>query len=171
MPAVPEFVEVALRSATVYVALLVLLRAAGKRHTGQLSPHDVVVILLVANVVQSAMVGRSTSLGSGLVAAATLIVINVLIARLVLRNRRIAPLLAGKPTLLIHNGTVQAHALEHEGIVVEELEAQLRKHGYEQADQVKIAIQEVDGSISVIGFGRIDERRLPRLADRNVTAG
>ncbi|MCK6591607.1 MAG: DUF421 domain-containing protein [Polyangiaceae bacterium] len=156
--------EVALRSGAVYLMLLVLLRAAGKRHTAQLSPHDAVLMLLIANAVQSAMIGSNVTLWAGLVAVATLILLNVVIARLVLRNRRFAPLLAGKPTLLIHNGLIQTHALEREGILIDELEAQLRRHGYERLEQVKIAVQETDGSISVIGFGPIDERRLPRLA-------
>lgn len=161
----PELAEVAVRSTAVYVVLLVLLRAAGKRHTAHLSPHDVVLMLLVANAVQNAMVGGNVELEAGLVAAGTLIVVNVLIARLVLRSRRFGPLLAGRPTLLIHNGSIQTEALGQERILVDELEAQLRGHGYERVDQVKIAIQEVDGSISVIGFGPIDERRLPPLAE------
>jgi len=160
----PELVEVAIRSGVVYLALITFLRVAGKRHTAQLSPHDVVLVLLVANAVQNAMVGSSVSLEAGLVAAATLILLNVALARFVLHNRRIAPLLGGKPTLLIHNGVIQGHALEHERILVDELEAQLRGHGYERPDQVKIAIQEIDGSISVIGFGAVDERRLPPLS-------
>lgn len=160
----PELVEVALRSGAVYLALITFLRVAGKRHTAQLSPHDVVLVLLVANAVQNAMVGSSVSLEAGLVAAATLILLNVALARFVLHNRRIAPLLAGKPTLLIHNGVIQSDALERERILTDELEAQLRRHGYERADQVKIAIQEIDGSISVIGFGTLDERRLPPLS-------
>jgi len=160
----PPLAEVALRAGAVYLALLILLRIAGKRHTAQLAPHDVVLILLVANAAQNAMVGTNFSLEAGLVAAATLILLNVFLARFVLHNRRFAPLLAGKPTLLIHNGVVQSGALEQERILIDELEAQLRRHGFERADQVKIAIQEIDGSISVIGFGAVDERRLPPLS-------
>lgn len=160
----PELLEVALRSAVVYLALIVFLRIAGKRQTAPLSPHDVVLILLIANAVQNAMVGSSVSLEAGLMAAATLILLNVVIARFVLRNRRFAPLLAGKPTLLIHNGIIQSHALEQAQILVDELEAQLREHGFERPDQVKIAIQEIDGSISVIGFAELTERRLPPLS-------
>ena len=158
-----EWAEVSLRSAAVYLVLLLVLRIAGKRYAGQLSPHDFVLMLLIANAVQAAMVGPSVSLASGLIAAATLVLINVVLTRFVIHHRQLGPLVSGVPTLLIHNGHVLYTHLEREGILPEELEAQLRAHGYENADNVKIAIQETDGSISVIGFGPLNERRLPAL--------
>lgn len=160
---VPEWLEAVLRSALVYVALLIGLRLAGKRHAGHLSPHDFVLVLLVSNAVQNAMVGADVSLAGGLAAAATLILINVLITRFVLHTRRWVRYLAGHPTLLIHNGQVLAEALEREGILIDELLAQIRGHGFEGPHQVKSAVEECDGSISVIGFGTTFEYRLPPL--------
>lgn len=158
---VPDLIEVAARSAIVYLVLLGLLRLAGKRHAGQLSPHDLVLILLISNAVQNAMVGANISLVGGLAASAVLVLLNLLISRFVLRHRRLLRLLAGEPTLLIHNGVVLANNLEREGILPEELEAQIRAHGFESTDQIKTAVQECDGSISVIGFGTHWEMRLP----------
>lgn len=80
-----------------------------------------------------------------------------------IHHRQLGPLVSGVPTLLIHNGHILHEHLQREGILPDELEAQLRAHGYENADNVKIAIQETDGSISVIGFGPLNERRLPAL--------
>lgn len=160
---IPLWLEVPARSAVVYVALLGGLRLAGKRHAGQLSPHDFVLILLVSNAVQNAMVGTDSSLPGGLLSAITLIVINVLITRLLLRHRKWGPVLAGQPALLIHNGVVLEDALEHEGIMLDELDAQIRMHGFETPREVKTAVQECDGSISVIGFGDRKEVRLPPL--------
>lgn len=159
----PDWVEVTLRSTVVYLVLLGLLRLAGKRHAGQLSPHDLVLILLVSNAVQNAMVGTNVSLAGGLIASATLIALNFLISRFVLRHRRLGRLLAGEPTLLIHNGEVLTAALEREGILPEELEAQIRGHGFEGVSEVKTAVQECDGSISVIGFPSGREVHLPPL--------
>ena len=157
------WINITVRSMVVYLALLVGLRLAGKRHSGQLSPHDFVLILLVSNAVQNAMVGGNASLVGGLVAAATLILLNVLVTRVVLRNRRWRRMISGEPTLLIHNRVVLSAALEREGILPEELFAQLRSHGFEGPAQVKSAVQECDGSISVLGYPSEQEYRLPPL--------
>lgn len=159
----PEWLDVAVRSAVVYLSLLAALRLAGKRHAGQLSPHDFVLILLVSNAVQNAMIGTAVSLSAGLVAAGTLILINVLITRFVLRRKHWSRFVAGRPTLLIHNGQVLREHLAREGVLLDELLAQIRGHGFEGPRQVKSAIQECDGSISVIGFSGSHEHRLPPL--------
>lgn len=156
-----HWLTIAARSSVVYIALLAALRLAGKRHAGQLSPHDLVSMLLVANAVQGAMTGQDTSLLGGLVAACSLIALNVLITRLLLRHRRWGPLLAARPTLLIYNGVVIQERLDHEGLLREELEAQIRGHGFGDLTRVRFAVHESDGSISVIGFEPLPERRLP----------
>ena len=163
----PSWLDVTVRSAVVYLALLAGLRLAGKRHSGNLSPHDLVLMLLVSNAVQNAMVGNDPSLVGGLAAAATLIVLNVMITRLVLHHRRWGPLLAGTPTMLIYNGQILQEHLEKEEILTSELEAQIRAHGFEDASAVKLAVEECDGSISVIGFGTgIKEHKLPPIPSR-----
>jgi uncharacterized membrane protein YcaP (DUF421 family) len=68
--------EIALRSAIVYLAILLVLRLFGKRQLGQLSIGDLVMILLIANAVQNAMVGADVSLQGGLTAALVLLVMN-----------------------------------------------------------------------------------------------
>lgn len=161
------WLDITVRSVTVYLALLVGLRLAGKRHSGQLSPHDFVLILLVSNAVQNAMVGDNVTLGGGLAAAATLIVLNVLVTRFVLRNRRWRRMIAGEPTLLIHKGRVLPEALDREGILQEELLAQLRSQGFEGPEEVKNAVEECDGSISVLGYGSAEEYRVAPLRPRN----
>lgn len=107
----PSWLEVSLRSSAVYLALVLMLRLAGKRHAGQLSPHDLVVMVLVSSAVQNAMVGGSTSVLDGLAAAGTLVCLNMALSRLVLHSTRWRPLVAGTPTLLIHNGSVLAENL------------------------------------------------------------
>src|SRR4051794_9343223 len=96
---------VALRCVVVYVALLVLLRLAGKRELGQLTPFDLVVLLIISNAVQNARVGPDTSLNGGLLAAVTLIVVNWLVDRLGLHSSWLRGRLRGSPSLLINNGT------------------------------------------------------------------
>ena len=153
------------RTALVYVAVLAALRIAGKRHVAQLSIVDFVLVLLVSNAVQSAMVGSDTSLAGGLVAAVTLIGLNVALTRLVARSPRLGAILSGEPTLLVRDGKVLEAPLASEGIRREELEAAIREHGFDDVSQVRHAILETDGSLSVVGLGEpTPERRLPPLA-------
>src|SRR2546422_2263276 len=96
--------DVALRTSIVYLALLVGLRLTGTRQLGQMSTFDLVLLLIIANAVQNAMVGPDTSLAGGLVAAGVLIGWHRIIEWWRLRSRRVAKLLAGEGIMLIHNG-------------------------------------------------------------------
>jgi len=142
--------EIALRTAVVYVALLVGLRVAGKRELGQMTVFDLVVLLVIANAVQNAMVGDDTSLTGGLIAAATLLVLNGVVLQLGMRSRWLRERLRGTPTLLVHDGKVIARHLRQEGLGEEEVMQALREHGIADAASVKSAVLEVDGTISVI---------------------
>jgi uncharacterized membrane protein YcaP (DUF421 family) len=138
------------RTVIVYGALLVGLRLAGKRELGQMTPFDLVVILLIANAVQNAMVGPDTSVTGGLIAAGVLIGANYGVA--VARER--VPLfrgaVEGTPTLLIHDGKFIPEHLRREGIDEDEVLMAIREHGVEGAKDVRTAVLETDGSISVV---------------------
>src|SRR4051812_36229962 len=108
--------EIMLRCGVVYLAILAALRAVGKRHVAQLSIVDFVLVLLVSNAVQNAMVGSDSTVIGGLVAAATLIGINVALTYLVVRSERLGTFLEGDPTLLIRNGEILDSHLVREGI-------------------------------------------------------
>src|SRR5215831_19075670 len=142
--------EIVARTAAVYVALLVGLRLTGKRQVGQLTPFDLLLLLLLANAVQNAMVGPDTSLVGGLVAAAVLFLVNTLVARFALKSRGAAHLFEGNPTLLIDHGHVIGLNLEREGITEDDLLRALREHGVAEVGSVRSAILEVDGSVSVL---------------------
>jgi len=157
--------ETVARTALVYLTVLVALRISGKRHVAQLSIVDFVLVLLVSNAVQSAMVGSDTSVVGGLAAALTLIALNVLLTRLIARSPRLGAILSGEPTLLVRDGKVLDASLAREGIRREELEAAIREHGFDDERQVRHAILETDGSLSVVGRGEPSpERRLPPLS-------
>jgi uncharacterized membrane protein YcaP (DUF421 family) len=148
--------------------VLLALRLAGKRHVGQLSIVDFVLVLLVSNSVQNAMVGSDTSLAGGLVAALTLIAVNLALTRLVFRHAKFGSVLEGEPALLVRNGQIVEGHLAHEGIRPAELEAAIREHGFETVRQCRTVIQEIDGSISVVpyeadGAKKKDEHPLPPL--------
>jgi uncharacterized membrane protein YcaP (DUF421 family) len=151
--------EIAVRAAIIYVFVLLGLRLTGKREVGQMTPFDLVLLLLIANAVQNAMTGPDTSVTGGLVAAATLFLANLAVSRLVWRYRKIRKVVEGSPRLLIHSGKILKENLAREHLTVEELEQALREHGIADAAEVSQAVLEIDGSISVL---RADE--LPSAA-------
>ncbi|SDK41111.1 Protein of unknown function [Pedobacter sp. ok626] len=145
-----EYLDIILRSLAVYVFMLVAIRLTGKKELSQLNTTDVVLILLISNAVQNAMVGSNTSLLGGLVAAAVLFTLNYLLKKLMFKNERFRNLITEKPEILIHNGNLDFAKLSKLGITNEELREAIREHGIEKYKDVKLAIMEADGNISII---------------------
>src|SRR5437899_5955119 len=113
--------DVALRTSVVYLALLVGLRLTGTRQLGQMSTFDLVLLLIIANAVQNAMVGPDTSLVGGLVAAATLLFWHQVIDRVRRSSRSISKLIAGEGIMLINEGKVLGAHCERAGITRDDL--------------------------------------------------
>ena len=107
--------QIVLRTGVIYLLVLIGVRLSGKREVGQMTPFDLTLLLLPSNSVQNAMTGPDTSLLGGAVAAATLLILNYLIANVSGGNRRWRRLIEGEPSLLVHDGKpVQSHmAREH----------------------------------------------------------
>ena len=142
--------EILVRTFVVYLTVLVLLRLAGKRELGQMTPFDLVVILVIANAVQNAMTGGDNSLIGGILAAATLTIVNIAVGRWGSRIPFFRRLVASEPTLLLRDGKPLQEALDKERIDVEELEMAARQHGIADLKDVTAAVLEEDGSISII---------------------
>lgn len=146
------------RTAVVYLVVLIALRLAGKREIGQLTVFDLVVLLLLSNAVQNAMVGPDTSLLGGLIAAVVLLLLNAGIAQLRLRSPRLRHLVEGTPTVLVLHGQMIPRGMQREGLDEEMLEAALREHGVARVGEVEMAVLETDGSISVVPAGQETRR-------------
>lgn len=142
--------EIAVRSGVVYVALLLGLRMGGKRELGQMTPFDLVVVLLIANAVQNAMVGPDTSLVGGLVAAAALLAANATLARFRRRIPWFRRMAEGDPVVLMSDGVLVDKHMRREGIDEVELEQAAREHGLDGLGDVKQAVLEIDGTISIV---------------------
>lgn len=154
-------VEIALRATIIYVVVLIGIRLTGKREVGQMTPFDLVLLLLIANAVQNAMTGPDTSVSGGLVAAATLLAANTVVTRLVWRYKEARDLIEGTPTLLIREGKVLRENLRKEKLTVEDLKQSLREHGIGDLADVSLAMLEVDGSISVLKSDELPAQSRP----------
>jgi uncharacterized membrane protein YcaP (DUF421 family) len=142
--------EIILRTAIVYVVVLVLLRVAGKRELGQMSAVDLVVILVIANAVQNAMTGGDNSLLGGVIAATTLVATNLAFGRVSNRIPLLSHLFTSEPTLLLDDGKIIDSHLARENVSREDIEMAAREHGIDDLKNVSAAILERDGSISII---------------------
>lgn len=156
-PGVPV-VEKVIRTIVVYAFLLIGLRLAGKRELTQLNPFDLVVLLLLANTVQNAIIGEDNSLVGGLFGAATLLVLNAILVRALFHWGKLDSI-EGRPDILIRNGHVVRSHLERELITLAELEAAARKQGIESLAHVKHCRLETGGALTFIPKHPTDEEK------------
>ena len=138
------------RSVGAYFFLLIAFRLAGKRQLGQLTAFDLVVLLVISNVLQNAAIGNDSSLGGGLAVAVVIIALNWLVAWLTVRHKRLEMMAENVPTVLVKHGQVLHSNLDREHIGVPEFRAALRKEGITTMSEVRYAILEEDGRVSVI---------------------
>lgn len=144
------YIDITLRSVAVYFFMIIALRIFGKKELSQLNTADVILILLISNSVQNAMVGADTSLYGGIIVAFSLFLINFIFKKVMLKSKFIKGLVQDKPEILIHNGKTEFKTLARLGITSEELEEAMREHGIEYYKDVKLAMFEIDGNISII---------------------
>jgi uncharacterized membrane protein YcaP (DUF421 family) len=158
--------EKLIRPLIVYVALLFLLKMFGKRELAQLNPFDLVVLLILSNTVQNAIIGNDTSLAGGLVGAFVLLLVNWVVVRYLYRHPKWEEFFEGEPTVLVQDGHLVAAACDQQEITEPELLAALRRQGYSELSQVKQAILETSGAISVIPKEPTTEMKVDEILER-----
>jgi uncharacterized membrane protein YcaP (DUF421 family) len=141
------------KTAVVYVFLVAGLRLLGKRELGQMSLYDLVLIVILGNAVQNAMINNDNTLGGGVVAGMVLLVLNRVLNAVIVRSKRAERALIGEPVMIVHDGVIIPDRMEREGITREQLDAALREHGLDSLDAVNMVVLEVDGTMSVIPSG------------------
>ena len=138
----------AAKAAAYYVGLVVIVRLAGKRMAGQTTTFDLLVLITLGVVLQTAALNRGAA--NALVFVLTVFALHRLTAAACARSEGIRRLVRGKPRPLIRDGRIIERALELEGVTRSELLAGLRKLGFERADDVKLAVLEETGHISAV---------------------
>jgi len=139
----------AVRTVLVYIFLLVGLRLAGKRELSQLNSFDLVVLLLLSNTVQNAIIGNDNSLVGGVFGAAVLLAVNGLLLR-TLHHYKKLDAIEGKPDVLIKKGRLMRPNLDRELITVSELESAARRQGIESLAHVDECRLETGGALSFV---------------------
>ncbi len=141
--------EKVVRTVAVYAVLALLLRLAGKRDLAQLNTFDLVVMLLLSNVVQNAVIGDDNSLVGGLLGAAVLIGLNAATVRLAAANGTVSRLFEGTPTVLIRDGRYDERALRREGLRRADVDAAVRRQNANDPGEVALATLEPGGTVVV----------------------
>jgi uncharacterized membrane protein YcaP (DUF421 family) len=142
--------ELVLRAAVIYLFMFVAFRFIGKKHTGELAPFDLIVLLIVSETVQNAMIGQDKSLVGGLISAATLFAIAQSMNWLSWHSKRMSRYLEGTPKIIVSHGERLKSVMEREKVTLAELMEALRHNGTANISDVRFAVLENDGRISVI---------------------
>jgi uncharacterized membrane protein YcaP (DUF421 family) len=145
-------VEKGIRTVAVYMGILLVLRIAGKRDLAQLNSFDFVVLLLLSNVVQNAIIGPDNSLSGGLLGAVILVGGNALLVRIVRHSELGVRLFEGSPSILVRDGKLDDAAIRRLGLREEDVIQAVRHQGASTVGEVKLAMLEPGGSILVTLF-------------------
>jgi len=127
------------RPLVVYLFLIVALRLAGKRLLAQMNAFDLAVLLILSNTLQNAILGNDTTWTGGLVRASTLLVVNAVVVRIMVRYRRLEHAIEGHEDSLITDGVIQSDILRRDLITEPELRAAAHKQGFESLAEIKRA--------------------------------
>jgi uncharacterized membrane protein YcaP (DUF421 family) len=145
-----SIVEKVVRTIIVYFVLIALLRLGGRRQTSQLNSFDLVVLLVLSNTVQNAIIGNDNLLIGGVIGAVTLVVLNYAVNRLMMTNPSLERHFEGDSVVLVQDGRLLAANMRREMITKKELEAVVHIQGIESIEQCEEVRFEAGGAISVI---------------------
>ena len=148
--------EKLIRPILVYVAMMLIFRVASKRELAQATLFDFLIILLISNVVQNAIIGNDNSVLGALAGAVTLVFMAGALNRVTSRSKKAREILEGKPVLLVDKGKIDDAMMRRQAVSRNDLLSSIRKGGIIHLRDVGYAILELDGSISVIKASDLD---------------
>lgn len=143
--------ESILRAVVVYLFLLVLFRLSGKRTLAEVTTFDFVLLLIISEATQQALVGTDNSMTNAFLLVTTLVVLNVLFSEIKQRLKPAERVLDGLPLLIVEHGKPLQDRMQKERVDVDDvLDAAREIHGLEKLEQIKYAVLERNGKISII---------------------
>ncbi len=146
-----SIVEKMLRPIVIYFFLVIALRIFGKRELTNINPFDFVVLLMLSNTVQNAIIGNDNSVTGGLIGAVTLLATNYLVVRFIFKHRRLDQIIEGNPTILIEGGKVCKEGLAKELLTEAELLTVAHRQGFAGIDEIEHCVLEPGGNFFVQG--------------------
>lgn len=141
------------RGVAIYLFLLVLFRILGKRSLAETTTFDFVLLLIIGEATQQALLGNDFSVTNALVLIIILMGVDMLFAKLKSKYKKLDRLLEGAPLILVDHGKPLKRRMTQSHVDEDDImEAARIHHGLEQLKQIKFAVLERDGTISIIPF-------------------
>ncbi|RRJ67896.1 DUF421 domain-containing protein [Paenibacillus oralis] len=137
------------RTVLMYITVFVVMRIMGKREVGKLSIFDLVISIMIADIAVFALEDVKKPLYEGIVPMATLVLIQIGMAMLSLRFRKLRLWLDGKPSVIIHNGKINREEMRKQRYNLDDLLMQLRAKKVDSVADVEFAVLETSGQLSV----------------------
>jgi uncharacterized membrane protein YcaP (DUF421 family) len=142
--------DIVIRAAVVFVLILLLTRVVGRRELGSMEPFDLILLVVIGDLIQQGVTQQDNSLTGAALAITTIALLTVFVAFLSARSRRLRRVFEGAPIVLVSDGEIVESNLRRERLTVEELAAEARLQQVSSLDDVRFAVLETSGKISVI---------------------
>jgi uncharacterized membrane protein YcaP (DUF421 family) len=142
--------DIVIRAAVIFIFVFTLTRLLGRRELSSLEPFDLILLVVTGDLVQQGVMQSDYSATGALLAISTIALLTVALSYLSFRSRRLRPLLAGEPIVLVENGEMVARNLRRQRLTVEEVQAEARLAQIPSLGQVRWAILETNGHISFV---------------------
>ena len=139
-----------LRAVVIYILVMVLVRASGKRAVGQFTPFDLVLLILIGNAVQNGLNGGDNSLTGAALLAVCLIALNYAVALVAARSPHARKLIEGEPVILARDGKVHRDVLRRQMVSNADFHEAMREAGCTDIERIRVATLETDGRISMV---------------------
>ena len=155
-----------IQAAIIYLLLCIVIRLTGRRALGQLSTFEFVLFLIIGGTVQRALLGQDYSLTNAIIVIATLVVLDVAVSLIEQRSTTFAKIVRGVPTVLVENGRPLESRLWQTRLSEDDVMSAARlRHGIDRIEDIKFAILEANGQISIIPRERAQPKRTARAAN------
>ncbi len=145
-----DWYELVIRAVVIYSCLFILLRLLGKKQLGEMSPFDFVLLLIVSESISNGLTGDDHTITGGLISATTLLALTGFVDCLAYKSKRIERIIEGTPEFIVRDGKILEEVKRNMKITDNELMETVRSRGIERIEDVKFAIVETNGTISVI---------------------
>ncbi len=145
--------DIVVRAGVAFLILFLLLRVLGRRELSSMEPFDLILLVVVGDLVQQGVTQSDMSLTGSMLAIGTFAILSLLVSWLVFRFRRLRPVLAAGPMIILQDGKLIEHNLKHERLTEDEVAAAARQQQIGSLDDVAWAVLEGNGRISFIPRG------------------
>jgi len=142
---------VMLRTIILYIIVVIAMRLMGKRQIGELQPFELVITIMISELASLPMQDMRIPLAHGVIPIITLLILEIIISLLELKSETARSLFCGRPSILIRNGAIDVKELKNQRFNITDLLEELRLQGYYNLDEIRYAILETNGQLSVIG--------------------